>query len=711
MADNRIPLIVNSTANQIQELPTDDNLVLNDTNKLIMGTQGELEIFHDANGVSRIIHIPPSSGNDLRLQIGPLGGDYTASPLVGAQFHIEKKITAGGDGHNFITCDYDSNETRIQFADTSSGSTKLTTIGTGCTITGDIHASGKIVPSLGSGTGNGIRWPENPGAGSANDFASITYYAESSGNTKLKISTGNEANDDIEIVTSNDGFTTVSATGDATSSTTGAFRVSGGVGIGKKLFVGTEFKIGSATGSTAVDIIRDEDDMISNDPDALATQQSIKKYVDDSTSASGNALALTADDGGATTIIFATETLDIEGTANEIKTATGDSPVAIPANTLRIGLTNDVTIANDLTVTRNLTAAKINVDDIELDGSKIVLDNNPSTQGELEISYESSSGTSRIIHTPPTGGDDLRLQIGAINGNYSGTPSGTQLILEKKVNATTNGHNFITCDYDSNETRICYANSSTGSIRLTTKQDGVDINGILNVSGKLYANNTGQSSSTTSGSIITAGGIGLAGNIHVGGNAIIGGTFKIGSGEDVNIIRDDDTFNDNDPNALATQQSIKAYVDNEVDLALPDCNSAQLTSTYTTTNYSSGSGDPPFETVLTVTITPKTSSSKFLVMLAGNSRYGTSGFEGDENSSAITRCFEQVGSGTDTAIGVEMTNARTSNETAFSFDQHILRGPAGNTTQRTYRLKIKANDRDEQVTMRAGASLTVLEVI
>ena len=139
-----IPLIVNSTANQIQELQTNSDLQLFDTNKLLLGTQGELDISHDANGVSRIIHIPPSAGNDLRLQIGPLGGDYTASPLVGAQFHIEKKITAGGNGHNFITCDYDSNETRIQFADSSTGSTKLHTTSTGVIITG-ICTTGSLV--------------------------------------------------------------------------------------------------------------------------------------------------------------------------------------------------------------------------------------------------------------------------------------------------------------------------------------------------------------------------------------------------------------------------------------------------------------------------------------------------------------------------------------------------------------------------------------
>ena len=547
MAD-RIPLIVNSTANQIQELPTDDNLQLNDTNKLILGTQGELEIFHDANGVSRIIHTPPSSGNDLRLQIGAINGNYSGTPS-GAQFHIEKKITAGGNGHNFITCDYDSNETRIQFADSQTGSTKLTTISTGCTITGDIHTSGKIVPSIGSGTGNGIRWPENPGGGSG-DAASITYFVSDAGTEKttLKIAVANDGSstnvDNIELSTANDSHTTVSATGDASSSTTGAFRVSGGVGIGKKLFVGTEFKIGSATGSTAVDIIRDEDDMASNDPNALATQQSIKKYVDDTANNTGNALSLTADDNGATTINLGTETLDIEGTANEIVTATG---TGIDPNKLRVGLTNDVTIGRDLTVTRNLTAAKATVDDIELNNSKILI----GSGDELDIHYESSSGTSRILHDPPSSGnsDDLRLQI-----------TRNQLILEKKVDAN-NGHNFITCDFASNETRICFADQLNGSPKLTTKSTGADITGILNVSGRINANSTTDSSSTTSGSLVVDGGVGIAKKLYVGTNLNVGGTFRFGSGQAVNSILDQDNMSSNSASALATQQSIKKYVD------------------------------------------------------------------------------------------------------------------------------------------------------
>ena len=88
--------------------------------------------------------------------------------------------------------------------------------------------------------------------------------------------------------------------------------------------------------------------MASNSATALATQQSIKAYVDTESN-----LSITADDSGNTSINLATETLDIEGTANEIVTATG---TGIPSNKVVIGLPDDVTIGQDLTVTRNLSA-------------------------------------------------------------------------------------------------------------------------------------------------------------------------------------------------------------------------------------------------------------------------------------------------------------------------------------------------------------------
>ena len=102
----------------------------------------------------------------------------------------------------------------------------------------------------------------------------------------------------------------------------------------------TDLRIGN---TNSIDIIRDEDNMASNDVNALATQQSIKAYVDGS-APTGSNLAVSADSGSNESINLATEVLDIEGTSNEIETATGTNKVVI-------GLPNNVTIGNQLTVT------------------------------------------------------------------------------------------------------------------------------------------------------------------------------------------------------------------------------------------------------------------------------------------------------------------------------------------------------------------------
>ena len=95
------------------------------------------------------------------------------------------------------------------------------------------------------------------------------------------------------------------------------------------------------TSGSTVDIIRDEDDMASDDANALATQQSIKAYVD--TQNANQQQTVTADSGTDITLNLGTTTLGIIGTSNEIETSTTTSNV-------RIGLTDSVTIAQNLTV-------------------------------------------------------------------------------------------------------------------------------------------------------------------------------------------------------------------------------------------------------------------------------------------------------------------------------------------------------------------------
>ena len=108
----------------------------------------------------------------------------------------------------------------------------------------NVTASGKIQPSTGSGTSDGIIWAANPGGGSG-DEASIKYYVESGENTKLKISNGNDTDDDIEVsaktVTVGQSAGTVNILGSL---------LLGGSPLASSSFTKFTFAAGSGTGST-----------------------------------------------------------------------------------------------------------------------------------------------------------------------------------------------------------------------------------------------------------------------------------------------------------------------------------------------------------------------------------------------------------------------------------------------------------------------------
>jgi hypothetical protein len=93
-----------------------------------------------------------------------------------------------------------------------------------------------------------------------------------------------------------------------------------------------------------VQTILDEDTMVSDSDTALATQQSIKAYVDNSVS---DVDLNFAGDSGTGSVNLLTQSFTLAGTANEIETSALDQ-------TITIGLPDDVIIGNDLTVTNDL---------------------------------------------------------------------------------------------------------------------------------------------------------------------------------------------------------------------------------------------------------------------------------------------------------------------------------------------------------------------
>ena len=159
-----------------------------------------------------------------------------------------------------------------------------------------------------------------------------------------------------------------------------------------------------ASGATVTAIL-DEDAMGSNSATALATQQSIKAYIDSEVGSS--ALTIGADSGSNDTVTVGTDTLDISGGANITTTVSN----------------NDISIALDATITSGitaLTAGQLNADNIRIDGNVISsTDSNgnitltPNGTGDVVISGDLTvNGTTTTVNSTVVTLDDPIMQLG-----------------------------------------------------------------------------------------------------------------------------------------------------------------------------------------------------------------------------------------------------------------------------------------------------------
>jgi hypothetical protein len=121
---------------------------------------------------------------------------------------------------------------------------------------------------------------------------------------------------------------------------------------GSKLVADTTggFQFGTSA-TVIVDDIKDEDNMVSDSATALATQQSIKAYVDNSIPVVDQSLNFQGDSGSGT-INLATQTLDIAGGSNITTTASGQT------NT--VALDSDITLTSVTATTLATTNLKAN---------------------------------------------------------------------------------------------------------------------------------------------------------------------------------------------------------------------------------------------------------------------------------------------------------------------------------------------------------------
>jgi hypothetical protein len=185
-------------------------------------------------------------------------------------------------------------------------------------------------------------------------------------------------------------------------------------------------------GSVSVDKILDEDNMASDDASALATQQSIKAYVDSQVTAQDLDFA---GDSGTGAVDLDSQTFTVAGTANEIETSAS-------GQTLTVGLPNDVTITQDLTVGRNLdvSAGSIKLDgDYPTGSGNVALGNAALNSVAAGNNFNVAVGTNALTAlTGGTGGQNTAVGWGSLGSN---TASNNTAFGTSSLNANTTGSN------------------------------------------------------------------------------------------------------------------------------------------------------------------------------------------------------------------------------------------------------------------------------
>ena len=278
------------------------------------------------------------------------------------------------------------------------GGTNINTSATGNVITVNLDASPNVTSLSATGAINGGTLTDGTASisgGAITGATDITATGTIQGNT-LRDS----------ILTINGGTITGGVQASFSSTVTvGNLDASGGLVTFNQL----------SDGTLTMDAILDEDNMASDSATALPTQQSVKAYVDSQISLQGASMNIQGDTGTGS-IVFATETLDIAGTANEIETSYDNG-----TNTLTVGLPDDVTMGN-VTVDGTLFSNDITASTIEIDGDMSVL-GDTVMQGNLTVQGNTTIVNSNTITT----GDNIITLNADLPGNQ--VPSQDQGIL------------------------------------------------------------------------------------------------------------------------------------------------------------------------------------------------------------------------------------------------------------------------------------------
>jgi hypothetical protein len=154
MAD-RIPLVVDSSSQQIKELPTGDSLILSDNEKLIFGTSSDLEIYHD--------------GSNSIIKDAGTGGLY-----IRASANLQLQ---DADGYLYVNCIDGGNGGTTKLYNLNQE--KLATTSTGIDVTGKVVAStsAAITQVALTSTSNAVAWDSTAAANAYHLLTENTTFA------------------------------------------------------------------------------------------------------------------------------------------------------------------------------------------------------------------------------------------------------------------------------------------------------------------------------------------------------------------------------------------------------------------------------------------------------------------------------------------------------------------------------------------------------
>ena len=285
----------------------------------------------------------------------------------------------------------------------------------------------------------------------------------------------------ITLDTSLTGLTSVTSTALVTnaisSSDSTAVRINDALHVDGALDVGAGFTISNGQSITS---ILDEDAMGSDSANALATQQSIKAYVDTQD-------ANIASD----TLTLTNKTFDVEGTGNSIS---------------------------------NIDVADLKSGVLDTDLSSVSGSDDTLASAKAIKSYVDSQVTAQDLDFATDDSTALNIDLDTETLQVSGG-----------ANITTSGSgNTITIALDT---------SLTGLTSVTSTS--------------LVTNNISSSDSTS---------VRIDDALNVDGALDVGAGFTISNGTSITAILDEDAMGSDSANALATQQSIKAYADTKTAL-------------------------------------------------------------------------------------------------------------------------------------------------